>query len=387
MVVPLSVCAPWTPEEWSDESILQSDHSGHVLVLLLRNKKTQEFIVRKNRPAMPAEAGPKAQSGLARHQARYERDLEQLKRFSGRKGVVQLVHIGPENQFFTMRYAGRSLSTILDESGEPLRPGEALRVVADTAAILALFHDGSSGGVALVHNDIKPSNIALDDHGRITVLDLGLCSPEGELVRDGTLPYTCPEAFEKKPTSPARDIWALGCVLHELVTGELLFMDPDLREIARQIRAWDGYDQARLRVVSPDPLLSFIAELLRRCLEPRPEDRITALELTQMIVRRIVEKTDVLPSTPPPAAVLVEEEALSTEPASAPVPARIKPLGPEHAPSLTRIGATGLLLLITGWAEGLSLMFYVVCVLWVLYIITFMLVQHARYRTVPASEA
>jgi len=113
----------------------------------------------------------------------------------------------------------------------PLEPGRALRIAAQVADALAAAHAAS-----IIHRDLKPSNIMLADDDRVTVLDFGLArlaaaaaddrtvdalTRRGDVV--GTTPYMSPEQASGKPVDPRSDLFSLGVVLYEMLTGRRPF--------------------------------------------------------------------------------------------------------------------------------------------------------------------
>jgi serine/threonine protein kinase len=116
---------------------------------------------------------------------------------------------------------GESLATRLQRDG-PLDPRDAARVVAEVAE--GLFHAHQRG---IVHRDVKPGNVLLDAEGRAHLVDFGIshslaASAErltlaGTVI--GTLRYMAPEQLTDGPIGPRTDLYGLGAVLHEALTG------------------------------------------------------------------------------------------------------------------------------------------------------------------------
>jgi YVTN family beta-propeller protein len=122
--------------------------------------------------------------------------------------------------YIAMRYVeGQDLGRLLDEQG-PLDPARALRLLAPIADALDAAH-----GKGLVHRDVKPSNVLLDQQERPYLADFGLTRQIAEqgLVEQshfaGSLDYVAPEQIEQQPVGPAADVYSLGCVLHQCLTG------------------------------------------------------------------------------------------------------------------------------------------------------------------------
>lgn len=122
----------------------------------------------------------------------------------------------------------RRVQPVLPGPRPPAAAGR-LRDVIDILAQLcrALDHVHGHG---LVHRDVKPANVILGDDGRATLLDFGLvCGMPGQIYADvqaesgaicvGTMEYAAPEQIRGEPVDARADIYSLGCLLYELVTG------------------------------------------------------------------------------------------------------------------------------------------------------------------------
>jgi hypothetical protein len=127
---------------------------------------------------------------------------------------------GPNGSpYLVMEYVdGPSLADIL--AVDPIEPVRALDVIAQAAEGLAAAHK-----VGVIHRDIKPGNILISSEGRVKVTDFGIAHAAGQapvtgpgLVM-GTTQYMAPERIAGHPGSAASDLYALGIVLHECLTG------------------------------------------------------------------------------------------------------------------------------------------------------------------------
>src|SRR5207302_11167939 len=125
--------------------------------------------------------------------------------------------------------------------------GEALDVAVQVASALAAAHEAG-----IVHRDINPGNIMLRPDGYVKVLDFGIAKlaeqedpmpkEEARLLVEtnlgailGTVPYMSPEQARADPVDKRTDIWSLGVVLYEMVTGHRPFMGVTPRQVMTSI--------------------------------------------------------------------------------------------------------------------------------------------------------
>jgi serine/threonine-protein kinase len=131
--------------------------------------------------------------------------------------------VGPEPGYLVMELVdGLSLTRILDDG--PLPPGDVMDIVAQAARGLAAAHRAG-----LVHRDIKPGNLLLRSDGLVKVTDFGIAHADGETAVTqpgmliGTPAYLAPERVSGAPATPAADLYALGVVAHQCLTGQVPF--------------------------------------------------------------------------------------------------------------------------------------------------------------------
>jgi serine/threonine protein kinase len=164
---------------------------------------------------------------------------------------------------------GGSLGDRISES-TTLGIAELVRVVSEVAAGLDALH-----GAGIVHRDIKPQNILFASDGTAMLTDFGLAKGPAYTVLTkpgqvmGTLDYLAPELIRGEPASQLTDVYALGCVAFECVTGKAPFADKGLFEVGL----------AHLEERPPDPsaarpeLLPGFATALLSALEKDPAQR------------------------------------------------------------------------------------------------------------------
>jgi serine/threonine protein kinase/TolB-like protein/Tfp pilus assembly protein PilF len=187
--------------------------------------------------------------------------------------------------FFSMKYAtGGSLRGAAPTLRE--KPRECVRVVIKVASGIAYAH---SKGV--LHRDLQPGNILLDENGEPMVSDFGLAkwlNETSDLTRTletlGTPGYIAPEQAECRSAdlTSAADVYSLGAILFYLVTGQPPFVGPNVLHVIHQAAA-----TAAPRLGSLVPSLDGDLEtIVARCLESDPETRYrTALELADDLER------------------------------------------------------------------------------------------------------
>jgi len=141
----------------------------------------------------------------------------------------------------------RRLFRACEQAGKPLRVPLICRIIADAAAGLDFAHslrDGEGNPYNIVHRDISPQNILVTFEGGVKVIDFGVAKAAGRAqhTRTGALKgkysYMSPEQVAGKAIDGRTDIFALGVVLHELLTGRRLFKaDSDVETLERVRRA------------------------------------------------------------------------------------------------------------------------------------------------------
>ena len=173
---------------------------------------------------------------------------------------------------------GPSLARHLD--GGPLSPARTLDVIEQAASGLAAAHRAG-----LLHRDIKPGNLLVSQDGLIKITDFGIARAAGSVVHTrtgaltGTPAYLAPERFAGAPATPATDLYALGVVAHQCLTGRLPFAgDPLVVALAHVER-----DMPPLPDSVPADLAALVADLTRKDPRARPASAIAVLARAGLI--------------------------------------------------------------------------------------------------------
>ena len=170
--------------------------------------------------------------------------------------------------FLTMEYVdGEDLASVVRRIGR-LSPDKATEIARQICAGLAAAHERG-----VIHRDLKPANVMLDGAGKIRLTDFGLAgiaaSIKGADVRAGTPAYMAPEQLAGRDVSTKSDIYSLGLILYEILTGKRAFEAATLPELMKQ-RESGAITNPSTLVRDLDPL---IERVILRCLEADPEKR------------------------------------------------------------------------------------------------------------------
>jgi len=198
--------------------------------------------------------------------------------------------------FMAMEYiGGPSLSAVIDSQYE-LPLVLRLAYLDQLAAGLHVVHRAG-----IVHRDIKPANLMIDEGGRLRILDFGIAHVDGSMMTQdgsslGTLGYMAPEQFAGRPADNRSDIFAMGVVAFELITGTRAFPNlqrhalPVLRDVVDTVPP--GLDEWLARATHEDPNQRFAdidearkaLRTVRRALDPELDQEPPPLD--ERFIRR-----------------------------------------------------------------------------------------------------
>jgi serine/threonine-protein kinase len=227
-----------------------------------------------------------------------------------------------DEAYIVMQYVpGKPLDKLIE--GGPASVELVLSVGIQMADGLAAAHS-----LGIFHRDLKPANAILTDGGLVKILDFGLARrinmedvefdparatqrtppPDAKYTaRGGTLAYMAPEQFVTGQSSVQSDIFALGVVLYELLTGRHPFHRPDAPDF-QSIRAIQFAEPPSIRELAPDTPVELESAILH-CLEKQPAERFaSAAELRESL--RTILKTNELDSLVVPSASMPASSGL-----------------------------------------------------------------------------
>ena len=192
----------------------------------------------------------------------------------------------------------------------PIPVDEALPIAKQIAEALEAAHEGG-----VIHRDLKPANIKVREDGTVKVLDFGLAkaldtTPQGDPSQSptltaaatqmgvimGTAAYMSPEQARGKPVDKRADIWAFGCVLYEVLTGQRAFEGEDvsltLSAVLQREPTWET-------LASSTPVA--IRRLLRRCLAKDVKQRLRDIGEARVVLAEDVH-TDIVEGSGAPSS-------------------------------------------------------------------------------------
>lgn len=218
---------------------------------------------------------------------RFSNELK-LARKIRHKNVCQMFDLGEDRgtHYITMEYVrGEDLKGIIRKMGR-LSPGQAIEITRQVCEGLAEAHK-----LGIVHRDLKPQNIMLDEDGNARIMDFGIARSlaskgvTGAGVMIGTPEYMSPEQVEGKDVDGRSDLYSLGIILYEMLTGRVPFEGDTALAIAMKHKAELPQDPRKINPQIPESL----TRLVLRCLEKNREKRYPTAEALRADIEKIKE--------------------------------------------------------------------------------------------------
>jgi WD40 repeat protein/serine/threonine protein kinase len=219
---------------------------------------------------------------------RFQTEAEAVARLQ-HPNIVQIHEVGEHKglPYFSLEFCpGGGLADKLN--GTPLTPQEAARLVQTLAVAMQAAHDKD-----LLHRDLKPANVLLAEDGTLKITDFGLAKKLGEQGQTptgaviGTPSYMAPEqaSGKSKELGPACDIYALGAILYECLTGRPPFKAATPVETVLQVLNQEAVSVRQLQPQTPGDL----GTICHKCLQKEPHKRYASGGELAEDLRRFLE--------------------------------------------------------------------------------------------------
>lgn len=212
---------------------------------------------------------------IAQNRSAVERFASELKlaRHVVHRNVARMFDMNEEAgvPFITMEYVrGENLKRLIRKVGR-LAPGQAIPIACQICDGLAEAHR-----LGIVHRDLKPQNVMIDEDGQAKIMDFGLAllvaageAGGGSVSRSGTPAYISPEQIRGTPADRRADLYSLGIVMYEMLTGRTPFTAATVEDLVDKHLNEPPQDPRELNPgISPE-----LAGVVMKCLEKEPDAR------------------------------------------------------------------------------------------------------------------
>jgi serine/threonine-protein kinase len=207
---------------------------------------------------------------------RFSNELKMARKIAHRN-VCKMYDLGEEKgtHYITMEFVpGEDLKSFIRRSGQ-LTVAKSISIAKQVCEGLSEAHN-----LGVVHRDLKPSNIMIDKEGNARIMDFGIArslqakgiTRAGVMI--GTPEYMSPEQVDGKEADQCSDIYSLGVVMYEMITGKLPFKGDSTLSIALKHKSEKPQDPREINPQIPEN----ISRLIMRCLEKDREMRYQTAE-------------------------------------------------------------------------------------------------------------
>ena len=217
-----------------------------------------------------------AQEEKAEYEARFYQEAKAAGRLS-HPNIVTIYDVGKSGDiaYIAMEFLeGRELRDMLNDS-QRISIDQAINIVAQVAKGLGYAH-----GKGIVHRDVKPSNVMVSQDGYAKITDFGIARMASSAVRTqtgmvlGSPKYMSPEQVMGRPLDQRSDIFSLGVMLYEILTGQAPFVGENINAIMYQTLNATPAPPGSINPVIPDMLNFIVAKAIAKGLDDRYQSAI-----------------------------------------------------------------------------------------------------------------